>query len=272
MKIGQREFCSDGKHTYVMGILNVTPDSFYDGGRYQSEDAMLRRVEQMLAEGADIIDVGGESTRPGHEPVGVAVEIDRITPVIEMLKGRFDVPVSLDTSKSAVARAGIAAGADMVNDVGGLRFDPQIATVIAETGVACCLMHNQEVELKQDLLIKAINDDLKITLDLAHAAGIADEKIIIDPGVGFGKGYQGDLQILAHLADFKRHGFPCLLGASRKSVIGTALNLPAPERLEGTIITSVMAALAGFLFVRVHDVAANKRALEMLRAINEVGT
>jgi dihydropteroate synthase len=224
----------------------------------------------MLAEGADIIDIGGESTRPGHEPVSAEAETERIAPVIDMLKERFDLPISLDTSKSAVARAGLAAGADMINEVGGLRGDSKIATVIAEAGVACCLMHNQELKLKQDLLIEAINNDLKTTVAMARRAGIADDKIILDPGVGFGKGYQGDLQILAHLAEFRKLGFPCLLGASRKSVIGTALNLPVEERLEGTIITSVMAALAGYMFVRVHDVAANKRALEMLAALNEV--
>jgi dihydropteroate synthase len=270
MKIGRREFHTDGRHTYVMGILNVTPDSFYDGACYQNKDAIRERVEEMLTEGVDVIDIGGESTRPGHIPVSDGEEIDRIAPVIEMLRKCFDVPISLDTRKSAVARAGIAAGADMINEVGGLRFDEKIADVIAESGLPCCLMHNQEVKLNQDLAVEAINNDLKAMVETARGAGIAADKIILDPGVGFGKGYQGDLQILAHLNDFRRHGFPCLLGASRKSVIGTALDLPVAERLEGTIITTVMAALAGFLFVRVHDVAANKRALEMLKVITEV--
>jgi dihydropteroate synthase len=161
----------------------------------------------------------------------------------------------------------------MINDVGGLRFDEKIADVIAETGVACCLVASTDLKLKQDLakdIIDDVNDDLRRALDSTRYVGINDDKIILDPGVGFGKGYQGDLQVLARLSEFTKHGFPCLLGASRKSVIGTALGLPAEERLEGTIITTVMAAQAGYLFVRVHDVAANKRALEMLRAINEV--
>jgi dihydropteroate synthase len=272
MKIGGREFHSDGSHTYVMGILNVTPDSFFDGGQYLKKDDILRRAEQMLAEGADIIDIGGESTRPGHDAVSTEEEIDRIAPVIEILRARFEAPISLDTRKSAVARAGIAAGADMINDISGLRFDPQIAPVIAEAGVACCLVSSLTVELKQDLTndtVKAVGDDLKLILDNASYAGISAEKIILDPGVGFGKGYQGDLQVLAHLSEFKQHGFPCLLGASRKSVIGTALGLPVEERLAGTIVTSVMAALAGYMFVRVHDVAANKQALELLHMINE---
>jgi dihydropteroate synthase len=269
LRIGNRDFATGKNRTYIMGILNVTPDSFYDGGHYQTADDILRRGEEMLNEGVDIIDIGGESTRPGYQPLGVEEECERITTAIELIKTRFDIPISLDTSKATVAKAGIAAGAEMINDIWGLKADPQMAAVISEAGVACCLAHNCETVLpKQDVII-GIGAGLRESLALAHAAGISGEKIILDPGIGFGKDYQGNMIALANLSELKKLGFPCLLGASRKSVIGLTLDLPVEERLEGTIATTVMGVLSGYSFVRVHDVAANKRAIKMTEDIKE---
>ena len=254
-------------HTYIMGILNVSPDSFYDGGRYRGIDAVLARAEVMIAEGCDIIDIGGESTRPGHTEIGAAEEIDRVTPVIESLRKHFDTPLSLDTRRAETAAAGLAAGTDMINDIEGLRRDERMAAVIASRVAACCLMHNGcNEELKHDL-IDEVRVGLAASLELARAAGIADDRIILDPGIGFGKDREENIAILARLGEFKSLGFPCLLGASRKSVIGLTLDLPVDERLEGTIVTTVMAVLAGYAFVRVHDIAANKRAIKMTEEI-----
>jgi len=271
MKIGNREF-DTSIHTYIMGILNITPDSFSDGGLYQEKNLILKRVEEMIEEGCDIIDIGGESTRPGHEKISDDEEIERVTPVIELIKANFDIPISLDTYKSAVAKAGIEAGIDMVNDIWGLKYDRVMAKVIAEAGIPCCLMHNRksaaEVPLKSNQdLISIVISDLQTCLTLATTAGIPNDKIILDPGIGFGKTYEENLYILKHLAELKSLGYPCLLGASRKSVIGLTLDLPTSERLEGTIITTVMAVMSGYAFVRVHDIVANKRSIKMLEAI-----
>jgi len=247
MRIGRREF-ETGKKTYVMGILNITPDSFSDGGSFQARDAALRHVEEMLEAGMDILDVGGESTRPGFAPVSAQEETERVLPVIKAVKERFDVPISLDTSKAYVAKAGIEAGADLINDIWGLRGDPDMARTIAEGGVACCLMHNRQ---KTDY----------------EQAGIAPEKIILDPGVGFGKTYEQNLEELANLRELHQFGFPVLLGTSRKSVIGLTLKLPVDQREEGTLVTTVLAVQSGISFVRVHDVEKNKRAIRMTEAI-----
>lgn len=266
MKIGNREFQTRGK-TYIMGILNVTPDSFSDGGKWNRMDDALRHVEDMLAEGMDIVDIGGESTRPGYTLLPDQQEIDRVTPVIEAVKARFDVPISLDTYKSAVAKAGLAAGADLINDIWGLKYDPAMAGVIAGSGVPCCLMHNRR-EANYGIFFADMLEDLKETLRLADKAGIARESIILDPGVGFGKTYQHNLECVRRLPELVRaFDLPVLLGTSRKSMIGLALDLPAGQRLEGTIATSVMAAMAGCMFVRVHDVRSNARAVRMTEAI-----
>ena len=265
LRIGGDVFARSG-HTYIMGILNVTPDSFSDGGRYDSVNEALKHARQMVMEGADIIDIGGESTRPGHVPISDEEEIERIVPVIEAIKRHLDVPVSVDTYKPAVARAAIEAGADMVNDIWGLKKDPEMAKVIADTGVVCCLMHNRETAEYEDLIPDCIAD-LNETLRIAESAGIDKDKIILDPGIGFGKTYAHNLLVLKHLYEFHKLGCPILLGTSRKSVIGLTLDLPADERLEGTLATTVMGVMAGMSFVRVHDVAANERAITMTEAI-----
>lgn len=266
MKIGKKEFATKGR-TYVMGILNVTPDSFSDGGKWNQMDAALDHVEQMLDEGMDILDIGGESTRPGYTLISDQEEIERVVPMIEAVKARFDVPISLDTYKSNVAKAGLAAGADMINDIWGLKYDAQMAQVIAQAGVACCLMHNRKAQ-DYNAFFPDMLDDLEQTLAIAQKAGISRDYILLDPGVGFAKSYENNLECVRRLPELiAAFDLPVLLGTSRKSMIGLALELPSDQRVEGTIATSVMAAMAGCMFVRVHDVQANKRAVRMTEAI-----
>lgn len=256
-------------HTYIMGILNVTPDSFSDGGSYTTIDKALKHAEQMIKEGADIIDIGGESARPGYTLLSDEEEISRVVPAIEAVKKEFDIPVSVDTYKSAVAKAAIDAGADLVNDIWGLKYDPALAKVIGDANIPCCLMHNRKSP-EYDRFIEDCLADLKETLKLAEAGGIRKENIILDPGVGFGKTYEHNLMVMKHLEDFNSLGYPVLLGTSRKSLIGLTLDLPANERVEGTIATTVMGVMAGMSFVRVHDVEANRRAIQMAEAILKV--
>ena len=265
MQIGNRNFDTAHK-TYVMGILNVTPDSFSDGGKFNSLDAALRHAEEMVGEGADILDIGGESTRPGHTVISDEEEISRVVPVIEAVKARFDVPISIDTYKAPVAEAALEAGADLVNDIWGFRHDPSMAAVTARHNAACCLMHNRHEAVYDDLLEDMLTD-LQISVDLARGAGIPEEKIMVDPGVGFGKTYEMNLETIHHLEVLHQLGLPVLLGTSRKSVIGLTLDLPAAERLEGTLVTTVLAVLKGCAFVRVHDVKENRRAIQMTEAI-----
>lgn len=265
MKIGSREF-DVTNHTYVMGILNRTPDSFSDGGRYQDMDRALFQVERMLEEGMDILDIGGESTRPGYTRISPEEEIWRVVPVIEKVRERFEVPISLDTCKSQVALAGIRAGADMINDIWGLKDDGQMAQVIAQAALPCCLMHNRKEAVYGDFVEDVITD-LAGTLAIAGKAGIAREKIILDPGVGFGKTLENNLEIINKLERLKELGCPLLLGTSRKSVIGLTLDLPVQERVEGTLVTTVFAVQKGCAFVRVHDVRENVRAVRMAEAI-----
>lgn len=265
MKIGNRTFDTAHK-TYIMGILNVTPDSFSDGGQFQQLDAALRRAEQMLQQGADILDIGGESTRPGHTVIPEQEEIDRVAPVIEAVKARLDVPVSVDTYKSAVAEAALQAGADLVNDIWGFQRDPRMAELTARYDAACCLMHNRTEPVYENLLQDMV-EDLRRSVQIARSAGIADDRIMVDPGVGFGKTYEMNLTVLHHLSALHALQLPVLLGASRKSVIGLTLDLPTDQRLEGTLVTTVMAVLQGCAFVRVHDVEENRRAIAMAEAI-----
>ena len=267
MRIGNRDFARQG-HTYVMGILNVTPDSFSDGGRYQKLDQALYHVEEMITGGMDVVDVGGESTRPGYTPVTAEEEEERVIPVIEAIKSRFNIPISLDTCKAAVAKVGIEAGVDLINDIWGLKFDPALAEVIANENIACCLMHNRKEAVYQNYMEEVLWD-LEETLQIAHQAGIADDKIILDPGVGFGKTYEHNLEIIDRMEMLHSLGYPLLLGASRKSVVGNALNLPKEERVEGTLVTSVFAVLKRAMFVRVHDVKENVRAIRMVEAIRD---
>ncbi len=271
MIIGKKEF-SIGKRPYIMGILNVTPDSFSDGGQFYREgdisdvDKALRHVRDMIDAGADIIDVGGESTRPGHTQISVAEEIERTCFIIEAIKEHFNVPVSLDTYKSKVAQAGILAGADMINDIWGLKYDEDMAAVIAKSGVACCLMHNKDNTNYYDLM-DDIKDELYESVNLALAAGIAKDKMILDPGIGFGKTYEQNVKVMKHIEELKTLGYPILLGTSRKSMIGNLLDLPVEERDEGTIATSVYGYMKGCTFFRVHNVKANFRALKTVYGI-----
>ena len=280
MLIGNREFKESGK-TYIMGILNVTPDSFSDGGRFldkgqrgglrkEQMDTLLFQVEEMIKDGMDIVDIGAESTRPGYQRISDEEEIERLLPVLLAIKKRFDLPISVDTYKSRVAKLALSEGADLLNDIWGLQApeDPEhkMAEVIAASGAACCLMHNRDNTDYQDFL-PDVMEDLKETLAIAEKAGIEKGKIILDPGVGFAKSTEQNLLVTKHLADFQKLGFPILLGTSRKSMIGNTLNLPKDQREEGTMVTSVMAVMAGCMFVRVHDVRANKRAVQMTEAI-----
>lgn len=265
MRIGQKEFDTKQK-TYIMGILNVTPDSFSDGGRFNTLDAALYHTEEMLREGADIIDIGGESTRPGHTVITQEEEISRVTPVIEAVKSRFDVPVSIDTYKGKVTEAALQAGADLVNDIWGFKHDRKVAELTAKYGAACCLMHNRHEPVYQNFLEDMVKD-MEECVRIAREAGVADDKIILDPGVGFGKTYEMNLEAIHHVDVLHRLGFPILLGTSRKSVIGLTLDLPADQRVEGTLVTTVMGVMKGCAFVRVHDIKENKRAIRMTEAI-----
>lgn len=269
MKIGNKEFQTRGR-TYCMGILNVTPDSFSDGGKFIKSDLALKHVEQMLADGMDVLDIGGESTRPGHQQISVQEEIERVTPVIELVKKEFDVPVSLDTYKPEVAKAGILAGADLINDIWGLKYDSGMAALLAESGLPCCLMHNRKEAVYSNFM-QEVAADLADTIHLAQKAGICDEQIILDPGVGFGKTYEQNLEVMNCMEELKVLGYPILLGSSRKSVIGLTLHVPVEERLEGTLATTVLAVIKGCMFVRVHDVKENVRAIRMTEAILHAG-
>lgn len=265
MRIGSRDFATTG-HTYIMGILNVTPDSFSDGGKFNQIDAALKHAEEMIRDGADVIDIGGESTRPGYTKISDEEETDRVVPVIEAVKKEFEIPISVDTYKSGVAEAAAQAGADLINDIWGLKYDAHMAEVIAKSGLACCLMHNRDNAEYRNFM-EDMKQDLRETIALAKAAGIADDKIILDPGVGFAKSYENNLEVIRRLKEFNELKYPVLLGTSRKSVIGLTLDLPAAERVEGTIVTTVMAVEAGCMFVRVHDVKENHRAIQMAEAI-----
>ena len=265
MKIGNREF--DVKNeTYIMGILNVTPDSFSDGGKFNNLDAALRHAEEMVEEGADIVDIGGESTRPGHIVISEQEEIARVVPIVEAVKAHFDVPVSIDTYKGNVAEAALQAGADLVNDIWGFKFDKKTALMTAKYNAACCLMHNKDEAVYNDFLEDMVSE-MAECVKIAREAGVADDKIMLDPGVGFGKTYEMNLAAINHVDVLHRLGFPILLGTSRKSVIGNTLNLPADQRVEGTLATTVIGVMKNCAFVRVHDIKENKRIIQMTKAI-----
>lgn len=266
MIIGNRKF-DITKHTYIMGILNVTPDSFSDGGNYHCLDKALFRVEEMIKEGMDILDIGGESTRPGYEMIAWEEEIERVVPVIEKVKNTFDIPISLDTYKSQVAKAGIKAGADMINDIWGLLYDTNMAKVIAEEKKVCCLMHNRKEDVYENFWEDVKKDFGKI-LEAALAAGIEKDNIILDPGVGFGKSYEHNLEAIKRAGELKELGYPVLLGTSRKSVIGLTLDLPVEERVNGTLATSAYGIMQGCSFLRVHDIKEHRQLIKMMDAIN----
>lgn len=265
MQIGSEQFDTEN-NTYVMGILNVTPDSFSDGGKYRQMDRALSHAEEMIQEGAALIDVGGESTRPGYEMLTDEEEISRVVPVIQELKKRWKIPISIDTYKSEVARAAIDAGADLINDIWGLKYDANMADVIQKSGLPCCLMHNRKAAQYVDF-ISEWKQDLADSLALAEQAGIPKSRIILDPGIGFAKTYEMNLSAMRHLDELKEFGCPVLLGASKKSMIGLTLDLPVTERMEGTLATTVFGVMKGCAFIRVHDVKENLRAIRMTRAM-----
>lgn len=265
MKIGTHMF--DTKHDcYIMGILNVTPDSFSDGGKWNDLERAKRHVADMIAEGAAIIDVGGESTRPGHIQISTQEEIDRVVPYIRMIKENFDIPVSIDSYKSDVVEAALEADADMVNDIWGFKYDNRVAEVTAKYGVPCCLMHNREEAVYDDYMTDLCND-LKESLEIALEAGVNPDQIILDPGVGFGKTYEQNLIVTNELERLMELGYPVLLATSRKSMIGLTLDLPSDQRVEGTLVTTVFGVIKGASFIRVHDVKENYRAIKMTQAL-----
>ena len=255
-----------GQRTLVMGVLNVTPDSFSDGGRFARLDEAFRQAERMVREGADMIDVGGESTRPGYQPISPEEELDRVLPVIEKIKSELEIPVSIDSHKAAVVKEALQAGADMVNDIWGLKADPEMAGVVASFHVPVCLMHNRKKAVYQELLGDIVSD-LEESLVLAREAGIEEEKMIIDPGIGFAKNVEENLEVLHRLEELHTLGLPMLLGTSRKSLIGKTLDLPMEERLEGTAATVAVGIMKGVDLIRVHDVKEMKRVAVMIDAV-----
>lgn len=254
------------KRTLIMGILNITPDSFSDGGRYNAVDTALERARQLVKDGADIIDIGGESTRPGYEQISSEEEIERVVPIIECLAKELDVPLSIDTYKAEVARAALKAGAHIINDIWGAKADPDMAKAAAETGVPIILMHNREAKPYQDFIRDALND-LYESIQLVKEAGVKDEQIILDPGIGFAKNLEENLQMMRNLHVITSLGYPVLLGTSRKSMIGHTLQLPVDERVEGTIASVCLGIQQGCSIMRVHDVKENVRAARMMDAM-----
>ena len=255
-----------GSRTYVMGIVNVTPDSFSGDGLAHDADAALEQALRFQAEGADIIDVGGESTRPGHTPVDAQEEMRRVLPVIRLLASHLHVPVSVDTYKHEVAREAVAAGASMINDVWGLKREPARAELAAREGVPIVLMHNQAITAYADLIPDVIAS-LRASMDTALRAGVQSGNIILDPGLGFGKTAERNLELLRRLSELTALGQPLLVGTSRKSTIGLVLDLPVEERLEGTAATVALAIAGGADVVRVHDVKAMTRVARMSDAV-----
>ena len=266
-----------GRRTLVMGILNVTPDSFSDGGLFTSVEIAVGHAERMVSEGADIIDIGGESSRPGADQVSTEAEIDRVLPVIEKIARTSEVPISIDTYKSSVAKRALNMGACIVNDISALRGDPDMASVVAEAGVPVILMHmkgtpkDMQLAPHYDSLISEIVSFLKIRIQAAVDAGISSSQIIIDPGIGFGKTVAHNLEIIRRLREFKSLRMPILVGTSRKSFVGKVLNLPADDRLEGTAATVATAITNGADIVRVHDVKEMARVARMTDAIVRSG-
>ena len=273
LDIGKPEYFECGKYklpigerTYIMGILNVTPDSFSDGGKYNNTESAVKRVKHMIENGADIIDIGGESTRPGHQPVDAIEEINRVVPVIEVLAKEFNVPISVDTSKAVVADRALKAGAHIVNDVWGLQKDPALAEVVARYGAGVVMMHNNDNREYHDLMGDIIKF-LRKSIELAEKTGIRRENMVVDPGIGFGKNLDHNLEVMRRLKELSTLNLPVLLGTSRKSLIGNILDLPVDERLEGTSATVTLGIANGADFVRVHDVREMARVVRMTDAM-----
>lgn len=257
----------------VMGILNVTPDSFFDGGKHHTMEGALGHALRMIEEGADIIDIGGESTRPYADPVPEEEELRRIVPVIEALRASSDILISVDTYKAGVADAALCAGADIVNDISGLTYDDAMAQVVARNDAWVVIMHikgtprNMQVDPHYDDVVAEISEFLRLQMDRAVRAGVDPEKIIIDPGIGFGKRVEDNLRILKMLGEFKKLGRPVLIGTSMKSFIGKAAGLPIEERVEGTLASLAVALMNGADILRVHDVKKAKKVLMTVKAV-----
>ncbi len=256
-----------GKRTLIMGILNVTPDSFSDGGSYNSLEAAVQRALEMEAEGADIIDIGGESTRPGSSEISAREEQRRVIPIIAALRKKTNLPISIDTYKAKVAKAAIEAGATMVNDVWGLQKDANMAQVVARAQAPVVMMHNQLGTDYQEDIISAMQGFFEKSLEIASVAGISKHNLILDPGIGFGKTPEQNIEVMSRLKELKSFGLPLLLGTSRKSMIGHILDLPISERLEGTLATNVLGIAMGVDIIRVHDVEAHVRSARVTDAI-----
>ena len=261
MIIGNKEF-KLGERTYIMGILNVTPDAFSDGGKFNEVEAAVEQARKLIEDGADIIDIGGESTRPGADFIPEDEEIKRVVPIIRAIKENLDVVVSIDTYKSKTAEEAIKAGADMINDIWGAKYQNSIAEVAAKYNVPIILMHNRPPKGYSNLMEDVILD-LEESINIALNAGVKKENIILDPGIGFAKTYEENLVVMNNVDKIKVMGYPVLLGTSRKSMIGLTLDLPVTERVEGTVATTVMGIMKGMDFIRVHDVLENKRAAVM---------
>lgn len=256
-----------------MGILNITPDSFSDGGKFFSPDQAFRRALEMIEEGADIIDVGGESSRPGAQPLAVEEEINRVIPVIKELNKKISVPISIDTYKAKVAEAAISCGATIVNDITALQSDPDMAKVISQNKVKVILMHRQGTpqNMQENPMYQNVVEEIKSffssRIKYAQSQGIASENIILDPGIGFGKRLEHNLEILRRLSEFKKLAFPLCLGASRKSFIGQILDLPVEERREGSLAVAVWGVICGVSILRVHDVQSTVRAVRVIEKV-----
>ncbi|MCJ7458118.1 MAG: dihydropteroate synthase [candidate division Zixibacteria bacterium] len=272
LEIGQRVLDLSSR-THLMGVLNVTPDSFSDGGKFFKPEEAVKQGLKLAEEGADIIDIGGESTRPGSEPVTIEEELRRVIPVIEELTKMIQVPISIDTYKSRVAKEALDSGASMVNDISGLRYDPEMKKVIAKYDVPVVLMHikgtpkNMQENPHYDNLIEEIKTYLIESIKIAKEAGIDEDKIIIDPGIGFGKTPEDNLRILKNLNEFTELGRPLMVGVSRKSFIGKILNLPTEERLEGSLASMAAAIMNDANILRVHNVKESKRVAKLVDAI-----
>ncbi len=260
-------------HTLIMGILNVTPDSFSDGGKFKSHDQAIGHAVKMIKEGANIIDIGGESTRPGAKAVQLEEELMRIIPIIEAIRLKSDCLISIDTYKSKVAEAALDAGADMVNDISGLTFDHNMASLVAERNVPVIIMHikgkprDMQKNPNYDNLIKEIKVFFELQIAIAKRAGIDSGNIILDPGIGFGKRLEDNFEIIRELGQISTMGYPVLLGPSRKSFIGLTLDLPIEERMEGTLASITAGVINGARIVRVHDIRATRRTLTITEKI-----
>ena len=261
MIIGKKDFAI-GRRTYLIGIVNVTPDSFFDGGQFNCTEAAVSHAMKLINDGADIIEIGGESTRPGHEKIDEKTEMERVLPVIESLIDKTDTPIAVDTSKSNVADAALSIGAAMINDISCFTFDEELASVCAKHDAACCVMHNRTNTEYRNLLMDVMMD-LQRGIYNVEKAGVLANKIIIDPGIGFAKAVYDNLVILRNLSYFAAYEYPLMIGTSRKSFMGKILGLEVNDRLETTLATTALAINSQVDFIRVHDVLENKRVAMM---------